>query len=301
LFSTKFNIKSIQVQGNQTLDTPFVEGKLDYLLGQNIFLVRSSDLSTDVQRISSYVFSAHVEKKLPDTLLITIEERSPRLLWVNLAGIYLLVEEGVVLEVRKDFQNLELSSDDIDLLKGYGQITEPDPLEEEDPTVEPEEEVPAGGSTTQADGQDEAEEVDPTEKLAQIEQARQEVVARVDNFWKTQLQEFSELDSTYSVVYSYEVFDYAILDRFDKQLMTTTEAGISISDLPDTVDQYIWESDFRFVIYLKNLSKIVFSTRRDFAQQVNDLKILLADFRNKGISFSYIDLSSESILYEIDK
>lgn len=303
LFSTKFNIREIKVHGNEHLEKSFVEGKLSYLVGQNIFLVRSSGLGNDVQRISSYIYSVQVEKELPDTIVVTIEERKPKFLWINLAGVFLLDDQGMVLEVQKDFQNLDLSIDDVDLLKGYGAVTEPEELNTPLPT---EEEITVEQSSEESlseveEESKEEQSLNAKEKLVEIEQARQEVVARVENYWQSQLEGFPMENSQFPIVYSYESQDYHVSYFFSPSLVEITSAGISIDFLPDKVDQYIWESDFRFVIYLKNLSKIVFSTRRDFGEQIEDLRILLKNFSNKNISFSYVDLSSESIVYEIDK
>jgi cell division septal protein FtsQ len=301
LFSPNFDIKNIEVSGNEIVKKEDLDSRLSFLYDRNIFLIRASQVRNEVIGMSPYVKSVRVEKHLPDNVTIFLEEREPTFTWVNLSGSYLVDLEGVVLEVLADFENLEFSQEEIDLLKGYGNLKE---LEEDE---NEETDKLEDGENTSSDTQEdvlnsESDEEDNSEELNKIvEERRREIISKVDQFWITNVEDLGEGEKLYPYVFSYEQRDYSVLESLDSSIIDATTKGLEINYLSEEVLRFIWEGDYRFVIYLKHGRKIVFSTRRDFADQINDLEILLVQLRSEGKSFSYIDLSSEVIVYEVDE
>ncbi|MBU0976281.1 MAG: FtsQ-type POTRA domain-containing protein [Patescibacteria group bacterium] len=288
IFSDRFDIKNIQIEGCEQLQTSLLDDKLAYLYGVNIFLVRSSTLKGNVVTLSPYIKDLKVEKHLPDTVYINIIERKPSLVWVNLSGAYLVDQEGTVLRMVLDYEDLVLDQEDIDLLKGYGDLSA---VEEEKPAEKKkssEEEV-------------EKEELTNKEKQKIIEEGRKEVVSRVDQFWGKNLKNLGDEYKAYPFVYNYVPKSYMVLDNIDLSLMKSSRTVINLDLKGEVVLRYVWESEYRFVLYLKDDRKIIFSTRRELEEQIYDLDVFLADLKAKDKKFQYIDLSSEIIVYEFEE
>jgi hypothetical protein len=287
------------------LSDEFFQKEFEGLVNRNIFWVRSSKIQEDLLNSSPYVKEVVVEKQIPDTLIFTVTEREPKFVWVNLAGAYLLDGEGHVLEIASDFENLQLASEEIDLLKGYGNLQEvaEQPKEEsEDEVLEENEgttddaasaEEEAGSETESI----EVEETDKSEKIKKVEEQQKEMASRVEHFWIEQFKNMGEKYEIYPVIYSYQVSDLKVRDTLDITIVSGIQAGIELEFFED-IYRYIWESDYRFVIYITPTKKIIFSTRREFETQINDLRIILTKLKQDGVSFKMIDLSSEMIVYE---
>lgn len=293
LFSGTFNITSVVIEGNSAVSDEFFEDRLGYLLGQNIFFIRSSDLDQEISQLSPYISAVQTEKKLPDQILLTIEERVPELYWINLAGIYLIDQDGFVLEVVSDFENLQLSDDDIDLLKGYGNLLELQESQKNDSKQE----------TQETEGGDESEKeeeiLSPQERIEEIEADRRELIARVDTFWKNKMNSLEAM-SSYPIVFSYEKKDYQTLAKIEQNQLLATEVVVGIDFLGEDISKYVWESDFRFVIYLNNWRRIVFSSKKDVEKQVDELRILLDELHSKNETFAFVDLGGDLIVYEVE-
>lgn len=312
LFSPNFNLQAIEVEGDEELEKSFIEERLDYLLGQNIFFIRGSRLQSEVEKFSPYIKTVRVEKELPDKIIVTLEEREPSFTWINLSGIYLVDSEGMVLEVIKDLDNLDLSEEDMDLLKGYGDLSDLTDDTSTDSTSSSQEGSGQEGQSQEEGeeeenffseaegGENEEQELSHQEKLEVIEEKRTEVVSKVDHFWEQSVSG-SEQDDSFPFVFSYEMYDYRIYDELEYSLVSATRAGLEVDFLGEEPVKYLWESNYRFVIYLVRWRKIVFSTRRDFRDQIEDLQVLLGKLQNEGKSFGHIDLSSEIIVYEFEE
>ena len=296
LFSDKFSIANVDVLGNEIFTDDFYQQKLNYLYGQNIFFTRSSKISEDAKRISSYVKNIHIEKTLPDTLLITVEERTPLFVWVNLSGAYLIDDEGIVLEIVSNFNDLQLSSEDLDLLKGYGDLSEL--MEEEEKAEEGEGGAEGVDSGTESDELE--EDITEEDKVQFLKNEQMEVTSRVEKFWNENFLTISKKYRVHPFVYGYDLQAPLVMDTLDSELLNNTKYVLSIDFLDKEVIQYVWESSYRFVICFKEGSKILFSTRREFSDQIDDLEILQEEFKKEGVEFKVIDLSSEALVYEFE-
>lgn len=291
LFSPTFDISNIEIQGVQELERSSISNNLSHLYGRNVFLVRASSLQSVIGGFSPFIKEVKVEKILPDKIIILIEEREPIFLWVNLSGAYQVDTEGVVLDVIVDFEDLDISDEDIDLLKGYGNIKE---FEEEQEGGEESGEG-EGNEEEVGDSQSGGGEV---EYLQMIEEDRREIVSRVERYWEQNLETIPEDYKRFPFVYSYEKGNLELLDNLDPLLVSSTKIGLEIDFIGEEIITYIWESNYRFVLYLSQRRCIVLTTRREFEDQLEDLKVLIAEIKSEGKDFSYIDLSSEVILYE---
>lgn len=286
LLSNSFSIHSIHLEGNNHLSNEFVYDKISYIEEQNIFFFRSSSLESQIQTFSPYISDVRVEKHLPDQIKIYIEERTPLFVWINLSGSYIVDEEGFVVEVLSDFEDLDISSEDLDLLKGYGDLVE---LEEKEKEKD---------QKKQEDNEEEkGEEANETDELKEIlEQNKFEVSSRVDTFWKKNTKSLKKKYDEGMFVYAYEVENYSVLDSLDFDIVDSTKKIIESGIASEVIKEYVWESNYRLVIFYRSGGEIVFSTRRSIEEQINELKILLNDLKSSGQDFEYIDLSSDIIV-----
>jgi len=302
IFSSRFNIKNIQIGGCENVEKEFILTRLDRLINKNIFFIRSSSLMEEIRGYSPYIYDVKVEKHLPGDIHINIEERKPVFLWINLTGAYLISQDGLVLEIVSDFKDLNISSEDIDLLRGYGNLKEyiETEDEEEDQDNEEDGEIEKETEAEQPEELQEEEDLSEEEVLELMEQEREEIIARVNQYWSENVNSIREEYSVYVFVYSYDQNNFVSLDSINNDMLENTKVGLDVDFLGEKVHRYIWESEYRLVFYFDMRRRIVFSARRDFSDQVEDLRILIEKFKKDDKIFSFIDLSSDIIVYEFD-
>lgn len=95
-----FNIKEIRVTGNEALTQEQVKGYLSFKEGDNVFLFNKSKCAETILN-NHYVKSVEINRILPSTVEITINEYKLRG-YVPYSGSYLFIDgEGRVLDVQK--------------------------------------------------------------------------------------------------------------------------------------------------------------------------------------------------------
>jgi cell division protein FtsQ len=93
-----FNIKKVNVDGNNILTDDIIIKASTINIGENIYKIKKSDVLNNIESLS-YVKSANIKRKLPDTININIEERK-RVVQLKMLSNYMLIDnEGYVLEV----------------------------------------------------------------------------------------------------------------------------------------------------------------------------------------------------------
>lgn len=104
-----FVIKDVQVTGRKRITKETMIGLLNVKTGDPIFTFAPLE-AQDILEQLSWVKSAHVERHLPDTLLIKIIEREPSALWQHNKKLVVIDFDGVVLSDQNigRFNNLPL-------------------------------------------------------------------------------------------------------------------------------------------------------------------------------------------------
>ncbi|MGP1396802.1 MAG: cell division protein FtsQ/DivIB [Inquilinaceae bacterium] len=97
-----FGIEEVLVTGRERTDAAAVLTALDIARGDPI-LAFSPDRALAAVTALPWVSTATVERRLPDTIVVHIEERRPLALWQNDEGWTVIDAEGVIL-VRDDIQ-----------------------------------------------------------------------------------------------------------------------------------------------------------------------------------------------------
>lgn len=104
--SPYFMVKDIEVIGNNRLAAEYVVGRIGLDKNQNIFLTDISAISAKV-RDNPWIKDVSVSRLLPDKLSVKLVERHPVAI-INKGGIYLVGDDGMVMERIEDYSGLPL-------------------------------------------------------------------------------------------------------------------------------------------------------------------------------------------------
>lgn len=101
-----FNIKHIEVNNNNIVSS---EEVLNYnnILNTNIFLLNTNSVKNDIL-LNPYIKGVKVQRKFPDKVEITVEERTVTFGVEDSSGSYVLNEELVIMEKRASLDGLNI-------------------------------------------------------------------------------------------------------------------------------------------------------------------------------------------------
>lgn len=88
-----FSVENILVEGRIHADADVLKALINVQKGDPLFSFNPAEAKELVERIS-WVRSAHVERRLPDTIYIGLEERKPLALWQKDGKLRLIDERG---------------------------------------------------------------------------------------------------------------------------------------------------------------------------------------------------------------
>ena len=101
MFSPLFNIKTIEVQGNQKVTENEIISLSQVQIEQNTFQINKKKTKKQIKQ-NAYIGKVKISRKLPSTLIIQVEERKPAYL-LEYAGGYVYVDkQGYLLEIAQD-------------------------------------------------------------------------------------------------------------------------------------------------------------------------------------------------------
>ncbi|OGI25332.1 MAG: hypothetical protein A3J76_02085 [Candidatus Moranbacteria bacterium RBG_13_45_13] len=105
LFSSFPEIDSISIEGNQSIPSEEIAGKVNevlegkyfnYLSKRNFFLASRKQISQKLKGDFDRLEISSVEKKFPRTLLVKVKERQPEMAWCSGGVCYLVEKDGLV-------------------------------------------------------------------------------------------------------------------------------------------------------------------------------------------------------------
>lgn len=91
-----FAVKNIMVDGRNHTDVDALKAMINMEKGDPIFAFHPGEAKAMIEKLS-WVKSAHIERRLPDTIYIKITERKPMALWQRNQKLSLIDADGVVL------------------------------------------------------------------------------------------------------------------------------------------------------------------------------------------------------------
>jgi cell division protein FtsQ len=107
-----FYIKEVLVDNNKVLTDDYIKEKTDINKTHNIFLVEIERIENNLEK-ETYIKNAEVKRKLPDKIIINIEERKGIISYDYNSKRYLLDFDGVVLKEIENEENLFKVSSEI--------------------------------------------------------------------------------------------------------------------------------------------------------------------------------------------
>lgn len=91
-----FVVKKIPVEGREYTDADVLFALINVNEGDPILSFKPKEAKTQIEKIG-WVNSAHVERRLPDTIYIRLIERKPIALWHNKGELFLVDEGGALI------------------------------------------------------------------------------------------------------------------------------------------------------------------------------------------------------------
>lgn len=95
-----FQVENILVEGRRYTDVDALRAIINVDKGDSIFLFDPAAAKEMIEKIS-WVKSAQIERRLPDTIYIGLQERTPMALWQRHKRLSLIDTDGVVLSDHK--------------------------------------------------------------------------------------------------------------------------------------------------------------------------------------------------------
>lgn len=121
LISPIFNIANIQVNGNSKVNSDTIKSLSGLGKGQNIFKFRTSDVINEI-KTNAYIDTVQVSRKIPDTIVINVTERTQNFNVEFLNGYAYINNQGYILEISSQKADLPVikgvSTKDEDIVAG---------------------------------------------------------------------------------------------------------------------------------------------------------------------------------------
>lgn len=105
LVSPIFNIKEIDVNNNEQINTEIIISLSQLNLGQNIFKFNKNKVNKNI-KTNAYIESAEIKRKLPNKVQIQIEERKKEYNVEFLNGYAYINNQGYILQISEERQAL---------------------------------------------------------------------------------------------------------------------------------------------------------------------------------------------------
>lgn len=277
-------IQEVVVQGNQQTPSLAIVSLVDEIAGDSLLLLSTSYIEQRLLAAFPYLKEVTVSKVLPGKLIIDIAERFPVAAVVNLAGVYMVDAEGVVVTVVTEQEAVELTESQRIVISGFG-----------DPNAEYTKEKFLAGIADSA----ERAKVDwgtvPLEqKQTALVQLREDLLTTVGALRGALLESFAVSSFTATPVVLYlDSVNWDLGKSVDKSKFKMVNEVINFSTQSDLViNQLSWDSDFTLRLQTGGLA-ILFSSTRSLESQFTDLVALQRRLDLSGAV--QIDLRSEVV------
>lgn len=281
-----FGIKKIQLSGNKQISVKAIEEKCSGNLNKNIFTLSVDKLENDLREMSVFVKKTHVEKLLPDTLAVNIEEREPLAVWRTVNGAYLIDNEGYILEKAiNENINLEVIQNNL-LLEN---------TDEENADNQPEiDEENIGQEQERNEAEDQDSTINLDEDLEkqidwELKQREKEI-----NLFEINFDDYLQLPDTFKKYPQVKVWSDQI---FEVGTYTETEILNKYLTLNVELNSYSFEavetlvfSESKALVNFKEGFKVYFKLNTDIPSQIKILNFIYSKLQMEGITFKEIDL-----------
>lgn len=302
--SSTFILDKITVTGNREIASTEISDKISYLQGQSLFFFSASSVEQALLRDFPLLKDVQVRKLLPSELEITVVERVPKIAYVNLSGIYLVDEEGIVAYVLRSDQVVALTAEEELILSGYGDpeatytyeryLTGIDSIDERQQVVW--EEVPREEKESALNSKRQDLITYVESKIAnfrdELGASRFAGLTRVEGFHTETFVVSSGAGQADQVNTRYRM--YKVGDEFDSTVFEMSQQVIDfLLDNELEIDRLRWESEFTLNVRLTLGIEILFSSTRNLNAQLVALQTIRQQGDLSGVQV--VDLRSELI------
>ncbi|MFQ5492905.1 MAG: cell division protein FtsQ/DivIB [Candidatus Dojkabacteria bacterium] len=307
--SPTFAISEFSFLGSGKVDSKEIISQLQPFVGRNIFLTRSSAIEEHLEQSALFFEEVQVRKILPNKLKIDLNQREPDLSLINLSGVYLVDNEGIILD-QVETDQLNFSPEDLEIIKGFGDpnakyvedrirldmgIVEID--EEFDPQ-EPLEEVVNPTPTPKPEDKFDFSEIKLSKKVKILRQIRAELMVKVDETLEAYSASVSKQD--FAALPRVFVLENILYEKNDEisplRLGVTLEASSYFNQHKRLiVRKIVWEGQYLITFELTDGKTLTFGTNRPTSEQLEDFELVSTQLKLEGRSFKQIDLSSKKV------
>lgn len=291
--SDYFRITKITTIGSQSIPKEQISHEIEPFIEKGIFLTNSNSIKNKlINTFPSYKFVT-VKKIFPNELIINITEKQPILLYLNLNGIYLVNEDGVISEVILQ-DKINFANDQLDIITGAKGIDSKLVLER----------LKSEYQEKEAGLESEGEEIEfiydnisQEEKFATLNTIQKELFEQAKTIIASHLEDFDEtMYAELEKVYAFNNNVYKEGDFIDKdRLVVTREIEQFFSKENDKISEILWEGRFVVKVVTESGKVAIFGVKRNISEQIEDYLIITAQLQREERNFNEIDLSSRKV------
>jgi hypothetical protein len=140
LVSPNFEVSTVEIHGANYTGTAIVKSILGLESSPNVFRIATDRAASEIARLPA-VLTARVDVKLPSTVVVTLTERTARMIWVIGQSRYVVDQDGVLFGMVDEAGRAVPSNS--------GPIETPDPDATASPTPSP---TPSSSDTSDSSG-----------------------------------------------------------------------------------------------------------------------------------------------------
>lgn len=311
-----FQVNSVTTIGVRTVSGQQIFEDIENLTTEGIFLASGSSIEkTLIAKYPSFK-SVTVNKIWPDKLIINITEKQPALFYLNLNGIYLVNEDGIISEVifqdkinfAQEQLNVITGAEGIDSVLVYDRLKseyleKQEELEQEvarESGVEEGAQARAGleeGSEQEQKTDFDISQIPQDQKFATLNTIREELFDQAKVIIISYLEKF---DSTaYPSLEKAFAFDNNVYQEGDMvdqdRLQLTREVLKFFSQNNVVVSEVLWEGKFVVKLITEPGKTLVFGTSRNISEQLEDYLVVTRELEKEEKNYNEIDLSSRKV------
>lgn len=102
-----FDIKHIKVQNNNIVSTEEIYAIGEKVKGENIFYTKLDSIQKEIKK-NTYVDSVEIERKLPSTIIVKVNEKKPFFYINNEEKYYVFSEDAKLIDIKDSMSDLEV-------------------------------------------------------------------------------------------------------------------------------------------------------------------------------------------------
>lgn len=282
-----FNIRTINLVVDKQEGFDSINKILEQYKGRNVFAISLDELEQSIKSQVVGVDSVFIDRSLLGTLSVEVVEQVPVFFEANSSGIYLINQSGVVMEVVGPKSPLEFTETE-ELIRGNLLPPDSDQVRLRYLDLLSEEER---GSVIWKD-------VPLSEKERVLDQMKGELETKISDY-NAQLAEQLKEDRFRDLIGSYisNSITYNVGDKVDLENLNFISIVLDFFKSKGfVVAKSSWQSGYTLEVILESGQRILFSVKRSYTDQFEDLNTLIYHGQINGAKIIDIRSSNYSVV-----